>query len=240
MTAARDTAGLAAARTRRRLLWLVAVTVSVVALVGGGTWLAAMSGERASPEGACASEIVFEGRTYAGYGDPLRTPRRGERLGVATTPTCVDGQRSGGEQLDVWSLPGVEPSVAVMADGVVWIEGRPSALPERLHELTEPVACTAPGQSTVTGRLMSVEAPMDGEDFRPRPPYQAMVVADGGSSLPPPEYSRVTIEVTVTSRTEGGSDAELIAGALRDGDHLDITVRCAAGAFEAISWELAP
>jgi len=228
--------GLAGVRRRRRVLWVCAVLVTVVALVVGGTWLAAMSGERESPQVSCAAEIVFEDRTYAGYGDPLRVPRRGERIGVATTPVCPDGERSGGEELDVWSLPGVDPSVAVMADGVVWVEGRESALPQRLGELTEPVACSSPGPSTVTGRLVSVDEPPTGGDFRPRPPYEAIVVADGGSSLPLSEYSSVTIEVQVTPTTQGGSDADLVATALQDGDHLDIAVRCSAGAFMATSW----
>jgi len=229
----------APARVGRRLAWTLAVAATVVALVAGGTWLAAMSGETESPDSSCAAEIVFDGRTYAGYGDPLRVPRRGEPLGVATTPACADGQYAGGEELEVWTVPGVEPHVALMADGVVWIEGRESALPEQLQELTEPVGCTAAGESTVTGRLVGVEAPIGEEEFEPRPPYLATLVADEGASLPLARYSSVTIEVQVTATTDGGDDAELVAAALRDGAHLDIAVVCTAGRFRATSWRLA-
>lgn len=213
---------------------MVAVLASVVGLVAGGTWLAAVSGERESPA-TCAAEIVFDDRTYAGYGDPLRVPRRGVPLGVATTPTCPDDPTTGGEELDVWSLPGVDPGVAVMADGVVWIEGRQSALPEELADLTEPVACTGTGPHTVTGRLVSMEEPIGDGDFRPRPPYEVTLVADGGTGLPLATYSSVTVVVQVRSTTEGGQDAELIGTALRNRDHLDVTVRCQAGAFRALA-----
>jgi hypothetical protein len=230
----------ASARSPRRLAWVLAVGATVVALVAGGTFVATMSGDTDAPEASCAAEIVFDGTTYAGYGDPLRTPRPGERLGTGTTPPCADGQRAGNEEVDVRALPGVDPEVAVMAQGVVWIEGSASALPEELQELTAPVECTTEGESVVTGRLVSVEAPMSEEDLRPEPPYEATVEADGGASLPLSEYSSLTLQVVVTSATEGGRDAELLDAALRNGDHLDISVRCAAGRFEATAWRLAP
>ncbi|MGB7448356.1 MAG: DUF6281 family protein [Ornithinimicrobium sp.] len=226
--------------TSRRMAWALAVTATVLALVGGGTFLATMSGDTDSSQASCAAEIVFDGRTYAGYGDPLRMPRPGQRVGTGSTPPCADGQRAGNEAVEVWSLPGVEPDVAVMAQGVVWIEGRASALPEELDELTEPVKCTAADESTITGRVVSVEASVGEEELRPQPPYEATVKADGGATLPLSQYSSVTVQLVVTSQTQGGRDAELLDAALRSGDHLDISVRCVTGRFEATSWRLAP
>ncbi len=232
-------------RSRRSYRWLAVAAAVAVAAAGVSWWSSGRAGNDGGqandvPQASCAAELVLAGRVYRGYGPLAREPRPGPRLGTANVPTCDDGQGpAGGGQVEVFTLPGINPDVAIFADGL-WVSAGEAVLPASLRDLSRPVLCSGAGESTVAGTLTGIEGPPAAEDYHPRTPYTATVVADEGSGLPLDEYSSVTIRIRVTAATARGRDPSLVRAALAEGNRVSVKVRCAGPRFDAISFALAP
>jgi hypothetical protein len=98
--------------------------------------------DQSAAAGSCAMQLVYEGRTYVGYGTTT-PPAPGRRLGTAEVPPCMDtpGIEAGeASQVDVRAVPGVDPELAV-ADGeslYVRADADPGTFPDALSELLQP------------------------------------------------------------------------------------------------------
>jgi hypothetical protein len=115
--------------TTHRLFRLLAVSVVALPLVltacgggntevGGGSTTEPSGGGVAA--GACAMLVQYEGRDYLGTAVEV-TPVPGDSLGNGTIPSCNDTGGAGttipAEQVEVTTVQGVPPSVAIMLAG---------------------------------------------------------------------------------------------------------------------------
>jgi hypothetical protein len=227
----------APARRRPPARWMAAAAAAAVVAVGGtGIWAAVQ--DDSAPAASCAAEGTFEGHTYTPRGDVARVPRTGSSVGSLVLASCDDGQgASGGDSLAAFGLPGVDPGVAVVADGTVWLrEG--AATPAPVQELSRPVPCQGPA-ATIAGRLREVDAQAQA-DFAVRAPYSASVLADQGPGLPLEDYSAVLLQVAVTEQTTAGTDPALLRAALAEGRRITVSVVCSGSGFTATAMALAP
>lgn len=215
----------------RRLLPAVLLAAVVAGTVTGGVLLAGADDERAA-SASCASQLRFDGRSYHGWGDPVRSARPGPTLGSGTVPGC---DAEAGRPVTVSTLPGAEPQEAVLADGSVWLATGVRQVPEAVAVLEEPVPCTRGGSWTVSGHWVSVSGPMPEADFRIALPFTARIEADAGEGLPLERFSSVIVPARVTARTVGGTDFELTRAALGGGARVEVEVRCVDGRFVARS-----
>jgi hypothetical protein len=132
----------------------------------------------------------------------------------------------------VTALPGVAPTLAVVADRQVWVaEGRP--VPDEVLILFEPVDCAGAGEHEVVGDWVAVGGPAPAQDGLIQPPYVAEIQADRGDPLPLAEWSSVRIEVRVTEQTAGARDPGLVERALHGDTPVRIDVSCDGADFVA-------
>jgi hypothetical protein len=111
---------------------LQALAAVIVALGATGILASAALGT------SCAEAVEWNGIPYVSVGQVRERPERGAALGEGEIPDCEAGGRCAppDESVQVFSLEGVDPSVAVAArDGVYLAPGTLPALPDHpLHD----------------------------------------------------------------------------------------------------------
>lgn len=214
-------------RGRARLLLLAALLLVAGGAVGG----LFQASDQPTTGDLCAAELVFEGRTYAGRGEQVRTARPGPELGRATVAGCG----SDDYEVTVAALTGVDPDQAVLADGRVWLSDQTLGIPTAVAALAQPVRCTHPGTVTLAGDWVSVRGPMPEQDYQLTPPYTATIDVEAGRGLPLERYASVRVEVLVTEGTLGGTDPELARAALGGSTRVRTEVGCDGDDFVAAS-----
>lgn len=217
------------ARSRGPGPWIGVAAAAVALAIGGGTWIASRDGT--PPQTSCPAVMEIQGRTYEGHGEMLRKPRPGKPLGTGVIPGCDDEDRS----VNVVELPGVDPRVAVLTNGGVWLAESVASVPPEVAELDELVACAGEGTGYVAGDWVAVEGPMPTRDDGLTPPYVAVIQADEGNRVPLTRWSTVTIKVRVSTDTVGADDSRLADRALRGPERVSVVVHCDGGSFVAES-----
>lgn len=209
--------------------WTAALVAAagVAGIAGGGAWWA--STDDPQMEGSCPALLEFNGRTYHGHGEMLRTPRPGARIGTGSLPGCGDPAQA----VSVRALPGVNDEVAVLSDSGLWVSDAVGPLPPEVDMLDRPVTCADSG--TVAGNWVALEGPMPTRDDELSPPYTAVVEVDQGDHLPLEKWRMVTIRLRVTPDTIGGTDGQLAEHALRGPERVRATVHCDGDRFVAES-----
>lgn len=194
-------------------------------------------------EASCAAILEFQGRSYAGFGELLRTPKPGRELDEGVLPGCDDQANEPAEPNEpvvVLEFPGVDVADAVLTEDGVWVAESAASLPRRVAASNQPVRCVGDGPRTVAGSWDAVSAGSPSEDDELSPPYVAVIRADEGPRLPLREWRSVTLNVLVTAETAGADAAGLADSALRGSDRVELDVHCEGRRFVADSIRIAP
>ncbi|WP_137122761.1 DUF6281 family protein [Segeticoccus rhizosphaerae] len=214
--------------------WAAAAAAAVVAAGGVGVWSWVATQRGGVSEAACAAELKFDGNTYSTVGELLRTPRAGQKVGVAHEPSCDDGDGpSGSASMSAFKIPGVPLKTAFFTNGDVWVNGKLTVLPDYLRVLYQPVACTASGHFAASGQFTAVNKVSGRRGQIAPPPYVITFVADRGTFPPLQKYASLSLKIRVTNQTIGGRSAKLMIPALRQGRPLTVEMFCDGGRFVA-------
>ena len=237
--------------------WLVAAASAVVVIAAGGWWATGRDESTTSPGAASCANIVARGNViYGADGDMKRVPRADQTLPGVSRPRCDDGgeptsvneNRGAGdrsahgspgrrERVAAFTIAGVDPSVAFLADGQVFVRDDLDSLPGRLRPFEEPFPCSDAG--TITGRMTGLsEAAAVTEDYHLAAPYTATFSATGGEGIDNGRYRSVTVDLLVTEATARGTDVALLEQALGHGRTLAVDVTCTGQRFAATALRL--
>ena len=226
------------ARRRSRPSARLMVAAVVIVLVGAvAVWsfpgLDILSG---GDNAMCSSALTREGRTYSWRHDLAALPGDLVPVGRAVEPGCDDG---GGpvvdRKVDVFALLGLDPAKYLVAGRAVW-STTDDPLPATIRPLLRAPACEADRDQTVEGTVTRVSVRY-GDDFALVPPYRLGVWVDGGEV--PGGYAAVELRITVTAKTDGSTDRNLLRAALKDAARVRVVVGCKGAAYEAASMSLA-
>ncbi|QNN53805.1 DUF6281 family protein [Nocardioides mesophilus] len=191
-------------------------------------------------EAKCVALLDFAGHRYLGDGSLGEGAelRPGKVLGTGVHPGCDDGGGAAETyESTVRAVPGVDPGVAVLSDGQVWIDEEAKTAPEFLTRARQAVRCDLDAPLTLTGAWTGVEqrakVRFDGDV---RAPARITVVVQGPSPVVPPAFAAVTLPV----RLPRGVDvppADDVVAMLQRGAPLRLTVTCDGPAFVATALE---
>ncbi|RYP85890.1 hypothetical protein EKO23_11330 [Nocardioides guangzhouensis] len=217
---------------------MLLVVAALLALAGCGS--GAGPGSGSGDAASCAALIRYDGHDYLGTGELRRTPATTGRTLRAAVPGCDDTGEQGpaphDEAVRVEELAGIDPDVAVLWNGAVFVR-RGRMLPPSTRVWFRAPWCTSPGQVELTGAWLGVTGPRKPRfDGDLRPPYRlALRVTDG-----PAAYVGATVTVHATADTDPALTRKDAEQALWDDGQLVATVRCAAGRFEATALRTVP
>ncbi len=225
---------------------LVAVAVAVAVAGTGVSWwtLNDTDSSNGVSGASCATDLHFRGHTYGAGPRVMRTPKLGPSLGTGVMPGCEDtgGPGSPGkspdEHLRIHKIPGVNPDIAVFANGDIWMNLNVTKRPAQMRPLFKPVTCSNSGTFAVSGQIIGMNAQVE-SDFQPRTPYTATLVVDKGPGLALTDYRNVTLKVRVTGATVDGRDPGLLRAALSEGHRVVASLKCADHNFVATEFKLA-
>lgn len=219
-----------ARRGRTRARWVAVAAAIAVAITCAGVLWALQRPE--PPLTSCAGELIVDGRTYVGWGDLVSVPRAEQSIGTGTVPACSDGSDASDDEpartVELFQVPGVDPSQAVFAEGRVWIVDG-GDVPPGVRALAAPIPCRGEGMSTVEGIISEI----DPDAVVTAPPYAMTFVADSGARLPLEDFESVALDVLVTPTTKLRDGPELVGVALRSGQRVRAVVACDGTQFEA-------
>ncbi|GHD23266.1 DUF6281 family protein [Streptomyces galbus] len=93
----------------------IAVGLTAVAFTAVGCGSKGSEGVGANSESVCASDVIYEGRTYIRLSDVEFTA--GQKLGTATSPPCRDTNDQGAEvpetSENAYAVSGISPDLAI-------------------------------------------------------------------------------------------------------------------------------
>jgi len=179
--------------------------------------------------GVCALEAELDGRTYVANGGFHQIPDRGERLGLATVPSC------GTEppwDLEAYAIVGVDPAIAFIApnyeDSVFPAAGEDH--PAELLALRAEPECAGREPVELDGQWLGILG-RDGDTERDLlPPYDISMRVDDASS---DAYEDAFITVLVELEAGTPITRHDVRTSLWEGGTIHIVATCRDGAFEA-------
>lgn len=218
-------------RRRGPVSGVVAATTALI--VGGALWWAATVEPDTAGSASCAGVMDHAGRTFVAGGHLTSVPHGRSPNGTGTVAGCDDGGgRVLDRQVEVHTIPGVDPRQAVLADGTFWLL-RGTDAPAELRALLVAPPCRGADEQVLAGHAVSIEGEATEGSPLPAPPFVLEVRVDGGDV--PGGYEQTTVEVRVTGGTDGATDAAFLRSAIQDGEPVRVTARCVGTAFEAIT-----
>lgn len=238
-----DSSDTTAPTPRHRRRYLIAAA-GVAAAIAGGFGVHHLLSPPVPEDGVCDFVVEFEGRQFGRTGDPFRIPTPGDPIGTATLLPCGIRDDAPTHQIDLYSVPGVDPSLAAMdLDGGIYFREDLRTRPRKLFNLDKPVPCRLPAGTEVRGEPLSARNAAPASTWRVELPYVARlhITAEGmGETYPFTPYSAVDIPVHVTSDTAGGDSEGPLIDALHNGGSVIVTVACDGRRYQASQVATAP
>jgi len=194
-------------------------------------------------ESSCSFVAKFQGGTYEGRTVVVEPPI-GEPLGEAVVPPCDDTNGDDpdeGERITVHRLPGVDPSVALVREGLpsrLLIRLGVHPLPPELQRYFERPTCDASGEPiSLHGTWTGIIGPNETTEVDLEPPYDLELIVLEASD---PVYEGADLVVRVPASAGRLISNRDIRTSLWEGGSIDITARCDGARFLAVSAETAP
>ena len=214
-------------------------SVAVAAIFGvvGLGWVAAQAPDAPGDFG-CPSSLTWANRTYVGFSDVRRLPHPDDSLGLGASPECDDGNGIAPAHVyPVSSIKSVNPKVALLAQGKVWLrEGVTDREFRQVEDFKKELPCEEVDHP-VEGALLAVTGTARGDGRTSiAPPYTAVMSLQTAPDFWA-EYAEVTIRVAITAKTTGGSDGVAIRRAL-DGQRVSLSFVCNNSQFRAEKLQL--
>lgn len=187
-----------------------------------------------APEEACAPTIDYDGNTYLGHGELVRSPSTTGRTEVGLMPTRCndqpdDPQATGVAEVTVEELRDLPIDRGFLWKGTLYVRAD-RRFPVLARGWFEAPPCRGKGSIDLAGQWLGVrsrhEPRFDGDL---RPPYRLEVRIDDG----PDEYRGSTIEILATRLTHPGIGPVDVRRSLWRSGELHATAHCDKGRFVA-------
>jgi hypothetical protein len=191
----------------------------------------------------CTSIIEFDGREYIGHYEVMQQPDVASQIGHASYQVCNDNPGAAvqdnepeDESFEIVALEGVDPSLAIYGNGVVFIEREQYeasgwTMPAALAEVFNRPTCSSSEPFEITGQWLSIDGENADEQGLEAPYRIEIAISD--TDLEALLDTRVI--VTVTDQTSPTLNTPDIKSVLWEGGDVSAQLQCDGDRFEAIS-----